>query len=374
MTRALTRSRGAARSDAARWRLVESSALSLTAPPELPQTMPADTAMMTSSDGHTSRIEVASVGVHHGGSGGSRHSAPEKPPPVPARPLPSASGSAPLAPLRVPSTPSRCSEEHTDGKRGRNQGHAPGEALDEDGSSVAQRAAPRVCFDEACTHEVLRVLRHARESVRLAAYTFDHRDIWAMVAACSKRGVDVRILMNAKEARERHVRAREGWLVPPPLSDRLRVRAAGGKLLRETYTDWDGGAEERGIFHNKFVVCDERLVVTGSFNFTYAAATVSAENTITIDDDMVAAQYASKFDACWAGAVAIKEEKETDVSPDVHETKAAPAKVLFRTATGKCYHTRRDCSGLRRARALMETDANGVVAAGLQACKLCANR
>ena len=104
-----------------------------------------------------------------------------------------------------------------------------------------------------------------------------------MVAACSKRGVDVRILMNAKEARERHVRAREGWLVPPPLSDRLRVRAAGGKLLRETYTDWDGGAEERGIFHNKFVVCDERLVVTGSFNFTYAAATVSAENTITID-------------------------------------------------------------------------------------------
>lgn len=49
------------------------------------------------------------------------------------------------------------------------------------------------------------------------------------------------------------------------------------------------------IAHNKVIIIDERLLITGSYNFTNAAENVNAENLLIIDDPVVIAQYISNF-------------------------------------------------------------------------------
>ena len=49
---------------------------------------------------------------------------------------------------------------------------------------------------------------------------------------------------------------------------------------------------ERAIAHNKIIVIDGALVITGSFNFTKAAQQKNAENLLLLRDAALAAQYA----------------------------------------------------------------------------------
>jgi phosphatidylserine/phosphatidylglycerophosphate/cardiolipin synthase-like enzyme len=51
------------------------------------------------------------------------------------------------------------------------------------------------------------------------------------------------------------------------------------------------------ISHNKVMVIDGELVLTGSFNFTKAAQEKNAENLLIIRDQALAAQYATNWDA-----------------------------------------------------------------------------
>ena len=43
--------------------------------------------------------------------------------------------------------------------------------------------------------------------------------------------------------------------------------------------------------HNKFIIVDEKYVVTGSFNFTSAAAKVNWENLVLIESEKVAKDF-----------------------------------------------------------------------------------
>jgi phosphatidylserine/phosphatidylglycerophosphate/cardiolipin synthase-like enzyme len=50
------------------------------------------------------------------------------------------------------------------------------------------------------------------------------------------------------------------------------------------------------ISHNKVMVIDGELVLTGSFNFTKAAQEKNAENLLIIRDPALAAQYTKNWD------------------------------------------------------------------------------
>jgi phosphatidylserine/phosphatidylglycerophosphate/cardiolipin synthase-like enzyme len=51
------------------------------------------------------------------------------------------------------------------------------------------------------------------------------------------------------------------------------------------------------IAHNKVMVIDGEMVLTGSFNFTKAAQEKNAENLLIIRDPALAAQYTQNWDA-----------------------------------------------------------------------------
>ena len=55
------------------------------------------------------------------------------------------------------------------------------------------------------------------------------------------------------------------------------------------------GAHRPGLAHNKVIVIDQTVVITGSFNFTKAAETRNAENLLIVRDPALAAAYARNF-------------------------------------------------------------------------------
>jgi phosphatidylserine/phosphatidylglycerophosphate/cardiolipin synthase-like enzyme len=48
---------------------------------------------------------------------------------------------------------------------------------------------------------------------------------------------------------------------------------------------------KHAIAHNKIMVIDSRIILTGSFNFTKAAEESNAENLLVIQDPTLAAKY-----------------------------------------------------------------------------------
>ena len=49
----------------------------------------------------------------------------------------------------------------------------------------------------------------------------------------------------------------------------------------------------------QFVICDSHLLLTGSFNFTYAASSKNYENLMATDDSFFVQRYCAEFEKLW---------------------------------------------------------------------------
>ena len=126
---------------------------------------------------------------------------------------------------------------------------------------------------------VLPLLHSARESIDVAVFFLTHNGIAKALAAARKRGVAVRVILDATgaaNAYSKHDYLREHGV-------RLKVESWGGKM------------------HMKSAVIDGRDVIVGSMNWTKAGATKNDENTVIIRNAPdKAAQMLAFFDALWA--------------------------------------------------------------------------
>ena len=59
------------------------------------------------------------------------------------------------------------------------------------------------------------------------------------------------------------------------------------------------GAIREAWLHNKVAVFDDKIMVTGSFNWTWSANNVNHENAIFIDDPRVIKRYTDEFNSLW---------------------------------------------------------------------------
>lgn len=130
---------------------------------------------------------------------------------------------------------------------------------------------PEVHFSPGggCTAELVRCLDAAHREVRVLAYSFTSAPIAAALVRAHARGVDVQVIADDGQ------RTATG--------NRLGVLVAGGVPV-----SLDGA---HAIAHNKVVVIDRELVVTGSFNYSAAAERSNAENLVTLHDRPLAARY-----------------------------------------------------------------------------------
>jgi len=59
---------------------------------------------------------------------------------------------------------------------------------------------------------------------------------------------------------------------------------------------------KHAIAHNKVMVIDEVIVITGSFNFTNSAETRNAENFLVLKSAELAQRYKSQWQSHWTHA------------------------------------------------------------------------
>jgi phosphatidylserine/phosphatidylglycerophosphate/cardiolipin synthase-like enzyme len=133
------------------------------------------------------------------------------------------------------------------------------------------RAGIEVFFSPkgGCTEAVVQELNLAKSTIYVQAYSFTSKPIAAALVNALRRGVKVQAIMDKSQRKEKYSEA--DFLAHNHIT---------------TFID-----SQHAIAHNKIIVVDERVVLTGSFNFTRAAEESNAENLLLITDPAIARRY-----------------------------------------------------------------------------------
>jgi len=120
-----------------------------------------------------------------------------------------------------------------------------------------------------CTEAIVYALNSAKSSVRVQAYSFTSAPIAKAVVDAHRRGVNVQVILDKSQRTEKY-------------SSADFLRNSGVPTLIDA---------KHAIAHNKIMVIDGQIILTGSFNFTKAAEESNAENLLVIQDATLAAEY-----------------------------------------------------------------------------------
>jgi phosphatidylserine/phosphatidylglycerophosphate/cardiolipin synthase-like enzyme len=124
-----------------------------------------------------------------------------------------------------------------------------------------------------CTEQIVSAIAGAHQLILVQAYGFTSAPIAKALADAHKRGVDVRVILDKSNLKEGY-------------SSAAFLQHMGVTALIDS---------DHAIAHNKVMVIDAREVITGSFNFTKAAAEKNAENVVFINDPTMATAYAQNW-------------------------------------------------------------------------------
>jgi phosphatidylserine/phosphatidylglycerophosphate/cardiolipin synthase-like enzyme len=142
---------------------------------------------------------------------------------------------------------------------------------------AADQPAPQIAVyfspHGGCTDAIVKELDAAKESVLVQDYSFTSAPIAKALMEAHKRGVKVQVILDKSQRTEKYTSATFLQNVGIPV-----------------YID-----DKHAIAHNKVMVIDGRVVITGSFNFTKAAEENNAENLLVIDDAQIAEKYAKNW-------------------------------------------------------------------------------
>lgn len=129
-------------------------------------------------------------------------------------------------------------------------------------TSVTSISKIDVCFSPGgnCTRVIIKELDAARSEILVQAYSFTSTPIAAAIVRAHKRGVLVKVILDKSQDREGY-------------SSITFLKNAG----IPTFVD-----SAHAIAHNKVIIIDVEVVITGSFNFTKAAEEKNAENLLII--------------------------------------------------------------------------------------------
>jgi phosphatidylserine/phosphatidylglycerophosphate/cardiolipin synthase-like enzyme len=145
---------------------------------------------------------------------------------------------------------------------------------------AVDQAAIQVYFSPGggTTAAVVKTLDQAKKTIRVQAYSFTSAPIAEALRDAHRRGVDVQVILDKSQPNQRYTSA---------------VFLANAKI--PVFID-----RKHAIQHNKVMVIDESIVITGSFNFTESAEKRNAENLLIIASAEMAKVYAQNWEKCRA--------------------------------------------------------------------------
>lgn len=119
---------------------------------------------------------------------------------------------------------------------------------------------------------LVRLVERARQTVDLAAYDFDLENVAQALIALHRQGVQVRVVTDSDNMDEAGARL---------------VRKASIPVVEDGRT---------ALMHDKFVVVDGQVVLTGSWNFTENGTYKNDNNTLVITSTLLASNYTTEFE------------------------------------------------------------------------------
>jgi phosphatidylserine/phosphatidylglycerophosphate/cardiolipin synthase-like enzyme len=142
-------------------------------------------------------------------------------------------------------------------------------------AGIATLPAIEVYFSPhgGCTDAVVREIESARSTVLVQAYSFTSAPIAKALVDAQKRRVRVRVILDKGELRQNY--REPDFLAQMGVPTRIDAQHTNA--------------------HNKVMIIDGQVVLTGSFNFTRQAETGNAENLLVIRSPALARQYTDNW-------------------------------------------------------------------------------
>lgn len=128
-----------------------------------------------------------------------------------------------------------------------------------------------VCFtpNKQCQSQIIHEINKAKKSIYVQAYSFTDKSIAQALINASKRGVNVKILLDRSNKNDSR-------------SEKDVILASG------IPSKFDAPS---GIAHNKVMIFDEAITLSGSYNFSNAAHKRNTENLLIIYNKDLAQKY-----------------------------------------------------------------------------------
>lgn len=131
--------------------------------------------------------------------------------------------------------------------------------------------------DKAIQNGLQPLIAGAQRRIDVAMFYLTNKYVTAELIAAHKRGVGVRVIVDATSARSKY--SKHEWLREAGIP--VKVENWGGKM------------------HMKAAAVDGRAVVVGSMNWSFSGAVKNDENTLILHSPGLAVEFKSVFDRLW---------------------------------------------------------------------------
>jgi len=128
--------------------------------------------------------------------------------------------------------------------------------------------------DDHVASRMISLIDQAKESIYFMAYSFTSNALGSAIVERIKSGVYVEGIMDQSQ-----VLSNTGTEYDPFLQAAIKIYPYA--------TD--------GLMHNKVIIIDRKIVITGSYNFSRNAEETNDENVVVIHDNTIAEEYLAEF-------------------------------------------------------------------------------
>lgn len=124
---------------------------------------------------------------------------------------------------------------------------------------------------------ISKLLNNAHSTVDLCVFTITDHELAQQIITCHRKGLKVRIITDDEKTKAKG-------------SEIFELERAGIPIKTD---------HSHYHMHNKFGIIDNRIAITGSFNWTYTATKHNQENLLATSKFEIVKQYEDEFERLW---------------------------------------------------------------------------
>ena len=136
------------------------------------------------------------------------------------------------------------------------------------------------CPADRCEDRAVNAIANSKESVDVAIYSFTSKEIEQALLKAKAKGVKVRVILDYVQSSQESSVAKG-----------LQAKGVDVRIYPKST-----------VMHNKYAVIDNKVVITGSFNWTTNADERNRENLLVSNSPALAEKYESDFFKLWIEA------------------------------------------------------------------------